>query len=185
MTKFSGLSFIKKAIDVPVQMQLGFLSDKLQNKCKWGKLNRSVIYDNIHLPPTDIWYEYQWHNTVDIYNQIMRKTSSKFPPKFPSRLLLLKSDKNDKDFHQNDLHNSDKTLPLMTVYVGNDRNLSVKSNNVCENIFIESGDALIFNNDFNDMNNLQFKYTSIKSNSGPKEISQIIGDNVLYFTFRT
>ena len=183
MYKFLGLTLIKKAIDVPVQMQLGFLSNRFQNKLKWSQSNRDIIYDNIFLPPTNIWYEYQWHNTINIYNQIMSLSSA--PLNFPTKLLLVKSNQCDKKFHQNDLHNNDKTLPLMTVYVGNNRNLLVKSNNICENMYIESGDALIFNNNFNDMNNLQFKYYSIESNSGPKEISQIIGDNVLYFTFRT
>jgi hypothetical protein len=180
--KFPGLTIIKKAIDVPVQMQLGFLSDKLQNKLKWGPLNRSVIYDNIHLHYDDIWYCFKWHNTSDIYKQIMSGTS--IPPQFPTRLLLLKSDQCDKQFHQNDLHNeNDGTIPLMTVHIGNDINLLIKSltTDHCENVSIESGDALIFNSKLNDV---QFKYNSIKSNSGPKKISNIIGNNILYYTFR-
>lgn len=192
--KLSGLTLVKNAINVPVQMQLASLSDRLQNNLKWNGLDRTVIYDSILHSKyySDIFYVYQWHNTLDIYKKVdalcnVPNINARSIAPIPKKLLLLKSNKCDERFHQNDLHNeNDGTLPLMTVHVGNNVNLLVKSawNNVCKNILIESGDTLIYDHKNNNVNNYRFKYDSIKNLSGPKKINDLIGDNILYFTFR-
>ena len=70
--KLSGLTFIKNAIDIPVQMQLAYLSSRLQDNSRYGHVNRSILYDNILNSAfrSDIFYEYQWHSTSDIYQKI-------------------------------------------------------------------------------------------------------------------
>lgn len=178
-----GIVLIRNAIDLETQQNIGSMSLELaqSEKFKFSVNSRDRIYDAISAYPNPTYLLDLCQNFLSQANAI----DDTIIPSIPTHLLFLKyKNKNGMGYHRDDGKNDGKDLyPVVSLSVGNSCRFLMKQNNDDEliDIMLNSGDVIIFGGE---CRNILHKIHSVRLNTSPEAVFNIIGNERLNLTFR-